>query len=52
MIIAPVVMDKEAYNAGENQTGGLGIQEDNRTSSLRATGHAPAVALSIQPNDI
>lgn len=46
MIIAPVVMDKEAYNSGKNQTGGLGIQEDNRTSSLRATGHAPAVALS------
>ena len=37
-------MDKEAYNAGAGQTGGLGIQTENRASALRATGHAPAIA--------
>ena len=39
-----VTMDKEAYNAGKNQTGGLGIQTENRTPAPRATGHAPAIA--------
>lgn len=39
-----VIMDKEAYNAGENQSGGLGIQTENRTPALRACG-TPAIAL-------
>lgn len=39
-----VIMDKEAYNAGGNQSGGLGIQTENRTPALRACG-TPAIAL-------
>lgn len=40
-------MDKEAYNAGENQSGGLGIQTENRTPALRACG-TPAIAYGFK----
>lgn len=42
-----VIMDKEAYNAGEKQSGGLGIQTENRTPALRACG-TPAVAYGFK----
>lgn len=44
-----VVMDKEAYNAGENQTGGLGFKSEDASPNLRATGHAPALARPVSP---
>jgi DNA (cytosine-5)-methyltransferase 1 len=40
-------MDKEAYNAGAKQSGGLGIQTENRTPALRACG-TPAIAYGFK----